>query len=136
MAIFPHAKTKAVAGVALALSHYTISNVESAETLNPRSRKIFDASVVASQGLGLTLTQRSFDEFVNEFLGWYALDETQMSDVFDSMVAAAKVLGANWKTGDAGKEQLLEVLEALALPDSGEYGQESLRAVMRHMGID
>lgn len=134
------ASSKSTASVVLAISHYTIG-IAPTETPDPWNDRVYQASLIGSQGCGQQLTQDSFRAAMNDFLAWYAQDETQMTDVFDSMVAAAKALNKNWKAGDAGKERLLVALESLGMGERRDQtptdlATQSLRSVMRHMNVD
>lgn len=136
MPIFPHAKSISGASSCLALAHYILCRINTGEPLNLSDAGIYEASATGSQGCGEDLPYDSFESVSMEFQVWYAQDQVDLSHVFDSLVAAAKTLRTNWQGGDAGKERLLLSLESLAKGQSTDFGEQSLRAVERHLGAD
>lgn len=136
MSVFAPASNKSGASVTLAVTHYILCKINSGESLDVSDNRIYEVSQMASQGTGQTLADASFQAVLLEFRQWYAQDQVDLTHVFDSLVSATKTLRKHWKTGDAGKEELLVALESLANGKQTEIGEKSLRAIMRHLGVD
>jgi hypothetical protein len=133
MSVYAAAKEARSAGLALALAFETLGDLEldEREITEDEVKGLLTVAMIASEACG----QKAFsaDELQGQFSSyqkWWAQDSIQVSDVGETLVAAAETLKGAWKKGSKEKKQFLAALFSLAFGDDKFTDNEAKSVAM------
>ena len=120
MSVYSAAKDARSAGLVLALAFETLGDLELDErtVTEDEVKGLLTVNMIAAEACGQKVF--SADELKGQFSSyqqWWAQDSIQVSDVGETLVAAAETLKGAWKKGSEEKKHLLSSLFMLAFGD-------------------